>query len=160
MLVSSTFRIALSSLLFGDHSWDIGFCRVGCVFAMLIDGCLDAPSRRSSRSIRQSLSLTILMENQWKINRKSPSNVVLHRHRLQNRSWVCFCIDFPLCAVLLGALGWLWVTLGAPLGELGGSRRRVWDPLGLPWASPGSLWGSSGDPPGLPWGSRVDLGGF
>ena len=68
MLVSSTFRIALSSLLFGEHSWDIGFCRVGCVFAMLIDVSFDATSRRSSRSIRQSLSLTILMENQWKIN--------------------------------------------------------------------------------------------
>ena len=67
MLVSSTFRIALSSLLFGEHSWDIGFCRVGCVFAMLIDVSFDATSRRSSRSIRQSLSLTILMENQSKI---------------------------------------------------------------------------------------------
>ena len=105
MLVSSTFRIALSSLLFGEHSWDIGFCRVGCVFAMLIDVSFDATSRRSSRSIRQSLSLTILMENRWKIDRKSPSNVVLHQIRLQNRSWERFCLHFTLLGVLLGASG-------------------------------------------------------
>ena len=78
MLVSSTFRIALSSLLFGEHSWDIGFCRVGCVFAMLIDVSFDATSRRSSRSIRQSLSLTMVVENRWKIDRKSPSNEDFH----------------------------------------------------------------------------------
>ena len=105
MLVASTFRIALSSLLFGEHSWDIGFCRVGCVFAMLIDVRFDATSRRSSRSIRQSLSLTILTENQWKIDRKSPSNVVLHQIRLENRSWERFCLHFTLLGVLLGASG-------------------------------------------------------
>ena len=105
MLVSSTFRIALSSLLFGEHSWDIGFCRVGCVFAMLIDVSFDATSRRSSRSIRQSLSLTILMENRWKIDRQSPSNVVLHQIRPQDRSWERFCLHLTLLGVLLGASG-------------------------------------------------------
>ena len=105
MWVSSTFRIALSSLLFAEHSWDIGFCRVGCVFAMLIDVSFDATSRRSSRSIRQSLSLTILMENRWKIDRKSPSNVVLHQIRPQDRSWERFCLHFTLLGVLLGASG-------------------------------------------------------
>ncbi len=48
---------------------------------MLIDVSFDATSRRSSRSIRQSLLLTISVENQWKIGRKSPSNVVCHRFR-------------------------------------------------------------------------------
>ena len=105
MLVLSIFRVAVPSLVFGEHSWDTGFCRVGCVFAMLIDGRFDATSRRSSRSIRQSLSLTILMENPWKINRKSPSNVVLHQIRLQNRSWEHFCLHFPLWGVLLRASG-------------------------------------------------------
>ena len=105
MLVSSTFRIALSSLLFGEHSWDIGFCRVGCVFAMLMDVSFDATSRRSSRSIRQSLLLTILVENQWKIGRKSPSIVVLHRSRLENRSWERLGLHVTLLGVLLGAPG-------------------------------------------------------
>ena len=105
IMVSCTFRVFLSSLLFGEHSWDIGFCRVGCVFAMLIDVSFDATSRRSSRSIRQSLSLTILMENRWKIDRKSPSNVVLHQIRPQDRSWERFCLHFTLLGVLLGAPG-------------------------------------------------------
>ena len=105
MLVSSTFRVALSSLLFGEHSWDTGFYRVGCVFAMLIDGSFDATSRRNSRAIRQSLSVTILMENRWKIDRKLPSNVVFPRSRLENRSWERFCLHFTFWGMLLGAPG-------------------------------------------------------
>ena len=154
MLVSSTFRIALSSLLFGEHNWDIGFCRVGCVFAMLIDVSFDATLRRSSRSIRQSLSLTILMENQWKMDRRSRSNVVLHRSRLDNRSWERFCLHFISWGCfweLLGDFGrpWLlpWATLGRSRGALGGS-----------WASPGAPRGPSGDPPGTLLGSREPRG--
>ena len=154
MLVSSTFRIALSSLLFGEHSWDIGFCRVGCVFAMLIDVSFDATSRRSSRSIRQSLSLTILMDNRWKIDRKSPSNVVLHQIRSQDRSWERFCLHFTLLGVLLGASGCLWATLGAPLGDLGALQGCPGRVLGLPRGSPGTLRGASRALPGHPGASR------
>ena len=160
MLVLSIFRVAVPSLVFGEHSWDTGFCRVGCVFAMLIDGRFDATSRRSSRSIRQSLSLTILMENQWKIDRKSPSNVVLHQIRLQNRSWERFCLHFTLLGVLLGASGCLWATLGAPLGDLGALQGCPGRVLGLPRGSPGTLRGPTWDPPGLPGPPGVDLGGF
>ena len=145
MLVSSTCRVALSSLLFGRHSWDTGFYRVGCVFAMLIDGRFDATSRRSSRSIRQSLSLTILMENRWKINRKSHSNVVLHQIRPQDRSWERFCLHFTLWGVLLGAPGCPWATLGAPLGDLGTLQGCPGRLLGLPRGSRGTLRGPTWD---------------
>ena len=154
MLVLSICRVAVPSLVFGEHSWDIGFCRVGCVFAMLIDVSFDATSRRSSRSIRQSLLLTISVENQWKIGRKSPSNVVLHRSRLENRSWERFCLHFTLLGVLLGASGCLWATLGAPLGDLGALQGCPGRVLGLPRGSPGTLRGPTWDPPGLPGASR------
>ena len=127
---------------------------------MLIDGRLDATSRRSSRSIRQSLSLTILMENRWKINRKSLSNLVLHQIRLENRSWERFCLHLTLWGVLLGAPGGPWATLGAPLGDLGALQGCPGSLLGFPRGSLGTLRGPTWDPPGLPGPPGVDLGRF
>ena len=120
---------------------------------MLIDGRFDATSRRSSRSIRQSLSLTILMENRWKIGRKSLSNLVLHQIRLENRSWERFCLHFTLWGVLLGAPGTPWATLGAPLGDLWALQGCPGSLLGVPRGSLGTLQGPTWDPPGLPWAS-------
>ena len=84
-----------------------------------------------------------------KIDRKSASNVVLHRHRLQNRSWVRFCLDFPLLA-LGGASGRPWVALGDAWSSLGrpwGLQETTLGPLGAPLGlrvDPlGSLWGPS-----------------
>ncbi len=78
---------------------------------------------------------------------KSDEKTVLDGHRVRNSSWVRLSLDFPLLGVLLGPLGWLWATLGPPLGDLGGSRRCLWDALELPRDSPGV----PGEPPGTLW---------
>ena len=154
MLVLSIFRVAVPSLVFGEHSWDTGFCRVGCVFAMPIDGRFDATSRRSSRAIRQSLLLTISVE----INGKS----------IENRIPMWFFIEVGL-KIDLGSIsgsifpsgGCFWELLGdfgRPLGLPWATLGRSRDALGGSWASPGAPRGPSGDPPGTLLGSREPRG--
>ena len=86
--------------------------------------------------------------------------MVLDRHRLRNRCWVCFCLDFTVLEVLLGALGCLGATLGAPLGDLGGHRGRLWDAWGLLRESLESLQERLGTSLGHLEAPGVDLGGF
>ena len=102
----------------------------------MIDVSFDATLRRSSRSIRQSLLLTISVENQWKIKSKI--------------AYQCGFSPKSAATTILGAFL-------APFSPLGGAFGRFWVTLADPWGSPGRPWGAPevpweplGPPPGLP----------
>ena len=123
----------------------------------MLDVCFDATSRRSSRSIRQSLSLTILME----IDGKS----------IENRLRMWFCTEVGL-KINLGSISAAilpsWDCFWELLGDLGRPLRLPWETLGRSRGALGGSWalpGLPGDPPGThlgtswaPWASQGGSG--
>ena len=153
MLVASTLRVSLSSLLFGGHHEKCGFTVVILAFPVL---------RHFARSqlrpnFGTKFALDSLLDFVAKLVRnrsKSPCECALRVKSASNSILGPFFASFwPLG----GASGCIWVPLGDPGGSLGrpwgaqgAALGRLGAPLGVPGGSPRASW----DQPGPPGATR------